>query len=79
MTNASRLPSIVRVFDNTDGHPHAMNENGEVFDVTNMFTNGEATDSLAEAEIIVVRLAEDSWLTLDISDKTPWDEDSTNG
>jgi hypothetical protein len=74
MADTSQAPDIVRIFHDIAGFLCAMDADGAVFDVTNMFAGGEITDSLAEAESIVVKLAEDSWLSLDISDKTPWIE-----
>lgn len=72
------MADIIRVYDgedSPDGLPRAMDDEGQVFAVTNMFVfNGVeyiATDSLEEAERVVIRRADDNWLTLDISDKIP--------
>lgn len=71
------MADIVRLFRNElDGGNLAMDTEGQVFDITNMFVfNGEEfveTDELGEAERAVIKLGEHDWLSLDISDKTPW-------
>ncbi|MFA5898345.1 MAG: hypothetical protein WC829_04450 [Hyphomicrobium sp.] len=70
---------IVRIFTDEKESPLAMDDTGAVFEITNMFMwNGQGVievDSLDEAESVVIKLAEDKWLNLDISDKTPWKQE----
>lgn len=66
------MAEIVRIFSDEQRGPTAMDADGNMFEITNMFDGDDETDDLDEALVVVVKYDEYHWLTLDVSDKTAW-------